>query len=146
MKTITNSQELDEKINFLREKRNQELEQLKNQFHTTYESFKPLNFIKDTFHDMVTSPEVKTDMVSGVFDLTTNFLSSRIGLGPNNPLKSLVRKGLNFVVGKLIGTKNKEKDNTPAADTSTAETQARNAANEAISDIRRNNASEFNVN
>lgn len=145
MKTITNSQELEEKINFLREKRNQEMQMLKDQFHATYESFKPLNFIKDTFHDMVSSPETKTDIVSGVFNLTTNFLSSKIGLGPNNPLKSLVRKGLNFVVGKLIGAKGKE-ENTTTPTTTSAEEQAGKAANEAMNDIRKNNTTEFNVN
>ena len=71
MKTDRERDIIIEKINILKDKQAQELAILKDQFHETYESFKPLNVLKSTFHDITSTPEIKGDLVNGALNLAT---------------------------------------------------------------------------
>jgi len=55
---------LNESIRLLQQKQALELIQLKEQFHATYESLKPLNLIKSTLHEVADSSEIKNNILN----------------------------------------------------------------------------------
>ena len=59
MGTITNITELNAAILLLENKQAQEAILLKEQFNLTYESIKPINFIRSTLKELVTAPDFK---------------------------------------------------------------------------------------
>lgn len=94
---------LNASIRDLKSKQAFELEGLKAQFHTTYESLKPLNFIKSTVHDMTTSPEIKTDLMNSVLGIGTGYLSKMIVVGSSqNPFLKVAGGLLQQAIGNAI--------------------------------------------
>jgi hypothetical protein len=80
-----------------------DLEQLKNQFHVAYESVKPINLVKNLFHEVTTSPEIKSDLVSNAIGLGTGFLTKTLLLGfSHNPIKKVVGTVFEFAVANLV--------------------------------------------
>lgn len=80
-----------------------DLEQLKEQFHLAYESIKPINLIKNLFHEATTSPEIKTDLVSKAIGLGTGFISKKLLLGSShNPIKKVFGTVFEFAVANLV--------------------------------------------
>lgn len=59
---------------------------LKEQFHLTYESFKPLNLIKSSLKDVASSPYLLDNILSTAVGLATGFLSKRIFIGSSGNL------------------------------------------------------------
>jgi hypothetical protein len=57
-----------------------ELNELKQQVHLSFESLSPMNYIKNTLHDITASPDIKSDLWKGVVGLTSGYLTSKIGL------------------------------------------------------------------
>ena len=81
----------------------QEFESLKEQFHITYESFKPINIIKSTFHEITTSPEIKNDILSNTIGITAGYLTKKVIFGAShNPLKKLLGTLLQFALTNII--------------------------------------------
>jgi len=79
------------------------LTQLKEQFHIAYESVKPINLIKNAFHQITASPEIKNDLVSNILGLATGFLSKRFLIGsPHNPVKKVLGTLFQFAVGNMV--------------------------------------------
>jgi hypothetical protein len=114
MKTIDNKEALLQKITFLENKQTQELQSLKDQFQVTFESLKPLNFIKSTFSEVTSSPGIGTDLLMGAINLTTSYLSSQIAMGSksHNPVKKILGSALKFVMKKFSDKKAKNSDAT----------------------------------
>jgi hypothetical protein len=80
-----------------------DLEQLKNQFDVAYESIKPINLIKNLFHEVTASPEIKNDLVSNAIGLSTGFLSKRFLIGSShNPIKKVFGTLFEFAVANLV--------------------------------------------
>lgn len=73
---------------------------IKNQFHCLLESISPLNYIKNSLHEMTRSSDVKTDLLNGVAGLTSGYLSNKIGLFglAQAPIRSLIQ----FIGRKLF--------------------------------------------
>ncbi len=73
---------------------------MKNTFHGLLESISPLNYIKNSLHDMTKSSDVKTDLLNGVAGLTSGYLSNKIGLFglAQGPIRSLIQ----FIGRKLF--------------------------------------------
>jgi hypothetical protein len=89
---------LKERIAFLEDRQNQEIAMLKDQAHTTYESLKPMNFLKDTLEEFTTQPDLKNNVLDGIAGVTTGYLSKKLIIGTsNNPVKKLA--GTLFQVG-----------------------------------------------
>jgi hypothetical protein len=80
MKTTDQKQLLMQHIQTLEIQQNIELNELKQQVHLSFESLSPLNYIKNTLHDITASPDIKSDLWKGVVGLTSGFLTSKIGL------------------------------------------------------------------
>ena len=70
-------------------------EQLKQQFDRISESMKPVNLIKNTVKDMITSPKLGESMFGIATGLVTGYLSKRIVVGTSG---NLFRKFIGTIV------------------------------------------------
>ena len=91
MRTTNETDALDELIIATKKQRDYELALLKEQFHTTYESLKPMNIIKNAFGNITASPTVKNDLASGALGIGAGLLSKKILTGnSHNPIRKLL--------------------------------------------------------
>ena len=103
MKSTKEIEELSNKITFLKQQQQTDLMLLKEEFHKTYESLKPINIIKSTFNEVVASPNIKTTLLKNVIGLATGYLSKRILVGSShNFIKKSLGTVLEFVVAKVV--------------------------------------------
>ncbi|WP_310556961.1 hypothetical protein [Flavobacterium sp.] len=98
MRTTSKIDNLSQKITLLKHKQEYDLEILKTHFHYTYESLKPVNLIKKIVHDVVSSSEIKTDVLKGVI----NYFSNKVFPEKNN---NFIIKTINFVISELTNKK-----------------------------------------
>jgi hypothetical protein len=78
------------------------LAQLKEQFHVAYESIKPINLVKNLFHEVTSSPEIKNDLVSNAIGLGTGFITKTLLLGfSHNPIKKAIGTLFEFAVANI---------------------------------------------
>jgi|SRR6478672_460179 len=98
MKKLRQRDILVDKINSLRMQQEEDLAELKYQFHETYESFKPLNLIKNTFMDATAAPNVKNKLVDGALNLASGAISGNLLWGwTQRPIKKILSTAFNFV-------------------------------------------------
>jgi len=103
MKKSRESKTLQESINRLQIQRSHELILLRDQFHVTYESLKPINLIKHTFKEVSSSTEIKDGMLNNVIGLTTGYFTKAILIGASaNPIKKILGTLLQFTVATLV--------------------------------------------
>ena len=103
MKTRNETEALNELILAEELKYNRDLEQLKDQFHVAYESIKPFNLVKNLFHEVTSSPEIKSDFVSNAIGLGTGFITKTLLLGfSHNPIKKVIGTVFEFAVANLV--------------------------------------------
>lgn len=103
MKNKNKAEILSQAISLLEEKKSQEWKLLKEQFHIAYESMKPLNLIKNTFHEVASSPELKDNLISNAIGLTTGYLSKKILVGSTrNPIKNVIGSLIQFAITNLV--------------------------------------------
>jgi len=103
MKKSREAKTLTESINRLQIQRSHELILLRNQFHLTYESLKPINLIKHTFKEVSSSTEIKEGMLNNVIGLTTGYFTKAILIGSSaNPIKKILGTLLQFTVATLV--------------------------------------------
>ncbi|HEV8515323.1 MAG TPA: hypothetical protein VGQ59_18700 [Cyclobacteriaceae bacterium] len=103
MKKSKELQTLTESINRLQLQRSHEWILLRDQFHLTYESLKPINLIKHTFKEASSSTEVRKGVFNNVIALTTGYFTKAILLGSSvSPLKKIMGTLLQFTVATLI--------------------------------------------
>ena len=106
MKRINRKEALIEQIFALEFQQRNELRHLKNQFHITYESLKPVSFIKSTFNDLTSSPEIKNNLLNNAIGLATGYISKKILLGgSHNPIKRIFGTLLEFVITNVVSKK-----------------------------------------
>ena len=80
-----------------------DLVKLKEQFEVAYDSVKPINLIKNLFHEVTASPEIKNDLLSNVIGFGTGFLSKKLLLGTShNPIKKVFGTLFEFAVANLV--------------------------------------------
>ena len=102
MKKIKATAELKSVIQQLESKQANDWQLLKEQFHTTYESLKPINVIKNTFKEAISTPDLKTNIVNAAIGLTTGFVAKKVFTGVlSNPLTKL----LGFIVEVVVANK-----------------------------------------
>lgn len=103
MKIITSIDELKESILLLKMKQANDWCLLKEEFNTTYESLKPMNMIKNTFKDMASQPNLKTDVVNSLIGLATGFIAKKVFLGnSHNPFTKLLGIVLEIAVANKV--------------------------------------------
>src|ERR1017187_8509038 len=108
MKNISATDKLRQSILLLEVKQAEELMVLKEQIYIAYESIKPVNIFKDAFHEVVSSPEIKTDIISQAIGLATGYLSKKVMVGAShNPIKKLLGNILQVAIARVV-SKNSE--------------------------------------
>lgn len=106
MKTLNETDKLNETIALLEAKQTYELIDLKNHFDATYESLKLINFVKTTFRNLIKSPDIKQNILSSVVGLTTGYLSKKVLIGStHNPIKKVLGGILQFVITNIAAKK-----------------------------------------
>jgi ABC-type dipeptide/oligopeptide/nickel transport system ATPase subunit len=109
MKTVTQKEALMNKIILLENQQKEDLLALKAQFQDTYESLKPLNYIKSTLHEVTNSSDIGKELINGAINLTTGYLSNKVLMISNsNPMKNALGSALKFVMRKFFGKKTGE--------------------------------------
>src|ERR1035437_5097838 len=102
MKKSTSIRELKETILSLEIKQANDWHLLNEQFHTTYESLKPINVIKNTFKEAIATPDLKANIANAAIGLTTGFVAKKVFTGMlSNPLTKL----LGFIVEVVVANK-----------------------------------------
>jgi len=97
MQPINSEAALKEAILKLESQRADEEKMLKEQFHRTYESYKPINLIKSIFTEVVESKDLKGRLLNTSVGLTAGFLSKVLfQAGTKSPLKKLLGTALMF--------------------------------------------------
>lgn len=103
MKKQNQTDALNEKIRLLQMKQEREFILLKEQAHVAYESLKPINLIKSTFHEVASSPDIKNNIVSNVIGFVTGFLSRKVLMGSSdNPIKRILGTVLQFGIANVV--------------------------------------------
>ena len=106
MNEISNSDDL--KIAILKLENEQELKAnlAKEQILLIYESIRPINIIKKTLAEIITSPEIKTGLADITIGMTVGFIAKKVVVGKShNILKELMGGIVQMVVTKEV-TKN----------------------------------------
>lgn len=105
MKTKNETDSLNDLIILVEQKRAYELELLKEQLYLVSESLDPINLIKNVFHEVVDSPEIKNNLVNSAIGLFTGFISKKALTGNSHNsfkrvLGTLIQFGVTNVVSK----------------------------------------------
>ena len=78
---------------------------LKDQFHLTYESLKPVNLLKNTIKDISSSPYLVENIIGAAAGLATGFISRKIVVGGSgNLIRKLFGSILQFGVTNLVAS------------------------------------------
>lgn len=94
---------LKERITFLEDRQSREIIVLKEQANITYESFKPINLLKNTLEEFTYQPDLKEKVLKGVAGITTGYLSKKIFVGTShNPIRKLAGTLFQVAVTTLI--------------------------------------------
>lgn len=103
MQNITTIAELKNTIQLLEVEQAINGELLKEQFFLTYESLKPVNILKNTLKDIISSPYLTANIVDASIGLVTGFLSKKIFIGTSgNIIRKLLGTLLQFGVTNVV--------------------------------------------
>jgi len=92
------SDNLDNTIRLLEEKKALQLVMLREQFYVTYQSLRPINFIKETIREITKTPEIKGSIEDNLIGFATGYLTKKVIIGKTmNPIKSMA--GILFQIG-----------------------------------------------
>jgi hypothetical protein len=81
---------------------------LREQFHDIYNRMKPVNLIKSTFLELVSSPEVKDNVVNNTVGMAAGYVSKMLFVGASsNPIKKILGTAVMFGITNIV-TKNPE--------------------------------------
>ena len=109
MKKINATEKLNQDIILLKAKRDDEFIALKKQIHTTYESIKPINLIKNAIKDVTALPDIKEGIGKVAIGVASGYLVKNIVFRSTyNPLKKLAGVALQVLVTNLAA-KNSDK-------------------------------------
>ncbi len=97
MKTNRQLDNLAQKIALLKNKQKYDFEILKTHFRYTYQDIKPVNIIKNTLHEVVSSKDIKIDLLKGVVGYFSNKFFSKIN---KNPIIKTIEHFLNKFANK----------------------------------------------
>lgn len=94
---------LNEAIIELQAKRTKQLFLLKEQFHHTYESLKPINLIKGTLAQVSASPEIIKGIMDNAIGIGTGLLSKKLLFGSSrNPVKKLLGTMVQIAITNIV--------------------------------------------
>jgi len=95
MENITSATELKIAIQILEVEQEMKVQLIKEQLILAHDSIKPINFLKSTVNDFVTSPYLIDNVLGGAVGLATGYISKKIVIGASG---NLFRKLLGVVM------------------------------------------------
>ena len=103
MQNITSTADLKNAIQLIEVEQAENGQLLKKQFYTTYESIKPVNLIKGTLRDIVSTPNLIDNVLDTVIGLASGYLTKRLVVGASGNIfrrlfGSMVQLGITNVV------------------------------------------------
>ncbi len=103
MQTITSTADLKKTIQLLEFEHDANGKQLKAQFYTTYETFKPVNLLRSTLHDITSSPNLIDNILGTTLGLATGLVSNLVFKGLAGPgLRRVISPVLQSGVTRLV--------------------------------------------
>jgi hypothetical protein len=91
MKHFSYIAELKKSIHLLEEEQANKEKDLSEQFYEAYESLKPLNLLKSTIHDFISSPSLTEGSLNATMGIAAGLVSRKIIVGSsNNPFRKLI--------------------------------------------------------
>ena len=100
---IKNALDLQEAIKKLEDKSMVQKNDLIDQFHATYESFKPINLLKSSLNKVVHSPGTVDNVINATIGLGAGVISKRLLIGKSaGILKKLFGMAFEFGVAGLV--------------------------------------------
>jgi hypothetical protein len=103
MQTIITQTDLRAAIVQLEIRQEAEAILLKEQALLTYESIKPINLIKNLFHESTESTELKGDLLNSTIGISAGFLSKFMFQGfTSGPIRKIVGTALMFGIKNLV--------------------------------------------
>ncbi len=103
MQKITTSGGLREAIIVLENKRAIEEKELREQLHLTYESMKPINIIKSTYHEIAVSDSLKTELINTSVGLVVGYASKTLFESvSHSPLRKLIGTAILFGITNAV--------------------------------------------
>jgi hypothetical protein len=81
MQNITSSTELKDAIQLLEVEQAVKRQLLNEQLRITFESLKPVNILKSTFKDIISSPSLPGNILNATIGLASGYLTKKIAVG-----------------------------------------------------------------
>jgi hypothetical protein len=103
MENIRSADDLRDAILQLENRQVLQEQLLKEQFHLVYKSFTPVNIIKSTLREAISSREVQDDIIEYAANLTADFISTQFIKGSSdNYWKKYLRQLLHYGITTII--------------------------------------------
>jgi len=103
MKTLKQTDILDNKIAALKIKRDTEFTELKQQYFTVHNSFTITNIVQQGVTELYDTATNKDNLFSTITSILGGYLSKRMVIGEsNNPFKKILGYGVQFAVTKIL--------------------------------------------
>lgn len=103
MKKLNPTDALNELILISEQQYHNDLRLLKEQFHTAYESVKPINLLKNFVHEVSASPEIKEDVLGNIMGIATGFISRKLMVDENSStFKKVFATILQFAITNVV--------------------------------------------
>ncbi len=103
MYNINNTHDLNEAILLLENEVDEQKGKLNNQLNELYESFKPVNVVKDVFSEVVTSDDFRSNLISATIGISTGYITKKLLFRKSsNPFKSLAGNLVQYGLANLI--------------------------------------------
>ena len=103
MYNITGKEDLRRAIMLLENELDEQKNLLSDQFNVIYESFRPVNVIKDIFREVVTSEEFRNNILTATMGISTGYITKRLLFNKSrNPFKVITGNLLQYGIANLI--------------------------------------------
>lgn len=100
MKKANQKEILMELINTSRNKQAQDLQELKNQYRITVNSFSTLSILKASLQEVVTMPNLTSNIIQGTLKLGTQYLSNTLSNSNSTLANGWMGKIVRFLLKK----------------------------------------------
>lgn len=103
MYNINNTHDLNEAILLLENEVDEQKRKLNDQLNALYESFKPVNVVKDVFSEVVTSDDFRSNLISATMGISTGYITKKLLFRKSSNLfKSLAGNLVQYGLANLI--------------------------------------------
>jgi len=105
MQKITSVADLKDAISQLEEEQTVSKQLFKEQLQLTVESLKPINLIRSTLNEAISSPDLLSNLLGAAFGMTAGYVSKKAAFGKaTSPIKKLFGSVLQTGIAALLTT------------------------------------------